>query len=325
MKGSRRSGALLLLCLGCGLLAGCGSEDAGVVEIQHTPYEKMTYSTTEVQVGDMSPEITLILKAQGYERKTYGATSQDLQLDRVYVSVGDKVKKGDLLVSFQSDSIRETIESYQNQISQNELLIQHYTNLMEIDDSLDYSTDLAMLQEDNKVAALYIEEAENKLAGYQIVAESDGTITEIDEYLQNGCYRPGSRLITEICGTGNYTAVNTENYSFQTGETYTAVCGVASYELELVEIDGEDLIFEPCSDMSAVSDAEMLTMVVQKPELKDAVYVQADVVHKAGEQYFVYVLDEQGYRDVVWVTPGDRVEPYLVITEGLSGGEKVVE
>ncbi|MGN0342187.1 MAG: hypothetical protein ACI4DO_05275 [Roseburia sp.] len=207
----------LTLCLGIGMLTGCGSQGTQVVTIQHAPYEKAAYRTVEVQTGDVCPQFTLTLKAEGYERKTYGATNEDLQLDHVYVSVGDKVKKGDLLVSFQSDSLEQTIASYQEQVTQNELLIEHYSQLMEIDDTVDYGTDITMLKEDTQVAKLYIEEAESKLAGYQIIAEDDGTITEMDEYLQNGYYRPGSKLITEVCGTGNYTATNTENYTFSVG------------------------------------------------------------------------------------------------------------
>ena len=314
---------ILTLCLSLCMLTGCGSKGTQVVTIQHTPSEKATYRTTEVQTGDVCPQFTLTLKAEGYERKTYGATNEDLQLEHVYLSVGDKVKKGDLLVSFQSDSLEETIASYQEQVTQNELLIEHYSKLMEIDDSVDYSTDITMLKEDTQVAKLYIEEAENKLAGYQIIAEGDGTITEMDEYLQNGYYRPGSKLITEVCSTGNYTATNTENYNFSIGETYQAVSGVATYELQIMDISGQTLIFEPISDMSAVSDADTLTITIQKPQLTNAVYVEAAAVNKVGDGQFVYVLDEAGYRDVVWVTTGDVVDGYLVITSGLSGGEKV--
>lgn len=306
-----------------GLLTGCAAQSAEVVTIERTPYEKTTYRTAEVLTGDMYPEFTLALKAEGYERKTYGATNEELQLDRVYVSVGDKVKEGDLLVSFVSDSMERTIEAYESQISQNELLIEHYTNLMAIDDSQDYSTDITMLEQDITVAGLYIEEAENKLAGYQIVAESAGTITAVSEYLQNGYYKPGSNLITEICGTGNYTAVNSEDYLFLIGESYTAVSGVAEYELTLVGIEDQTLTFAPVSDMSAVSDADTLTITLEKPELKDVVYVQASAVNQVGDSSFVYVLDEDGFRDIVWVETGDMVDGYYVITDGLSGGEKV--
>lgn len=47
------------------------------------------------------------LKAEGLEKITYDATNAELKLDKVYVAVGDKVEKGELLVSFRSDSLEE--------------------------------------------------------------------------------------------------------------------------------------------------------------------------------------------------------------------------
>ena len=39
---------------------------------------------------------------------------------------------------------------------------------------------------------------------------------------------------------------------------------------------------------------------------------------------YVYVLDEDGYRDAVEVTVGDTVDDYTIIKTGLKAGEQVV-
>lgn len=321
--GRNMTGSILAGLLGIGFLTGCGASGREVAVIERLPYEKMSYRTAEVQRGDLTPEFTISLSAEGFEQIGYDMTNEDLQLDKVYVSVGDKVKKGDLLVSFQSDSIEQVITDYTEQKKQKELLIEHYTNLMAIDGSVDYSSDITMLKKDILVAELYIEEAEEKLADCQITAKEDGTITAINEYLRNGYYMPGKNLITEVSGTGNYMAVTREAGEFTVGEIYIATADVVDYELRLTSIKDQTLVFEPVSDMSAVSEAETLTMTVKKPQITDAVYVDADAVHQAEDRFFVYVLDEEGYRDAVWVTTGDEVDGYYVITGGLSGGEKV--
>jgi hypothetical protein len=315
-----------MLLLLCGwMMTGCALEQDKTSAALHEPdsYEKLTYRTAEVSTGTLYPEFTLTLNAEGRETKYYGSTADDLEVERVYVSVGDKVKKGDQLVSFRSDAIEESIENYQEQIQQNRLLIEHYTKLMKIDDSADYEADIASLEEDNEVTELYLEEAKEKLKRYQLVAEASGTITAIDEYLQNGMYRSGNKLITEVCGTGNYTTRNTENYAFVEGDVYTAKSGVVSYDLKLTKVEGDLLTFAPVSDMSAVSDEDTLLMTMEKPKLRDVVYVESAAVYTVEDRNFVYVLDEDGFRDVVWVTVGDTVDGYDVITEGLSGGEKV--
>lgn len=303
--------------------SGCAARGAEVVVIDHEPYERAGYQTTEVQKGDLQPKLELTLTADGYEQIIYDATNANLQLDKVYVSVGDKVKKGDLLVSFRSESIQKTIDDYSEQADQNRLLVEHYTNLMRIDKTLDYSSDIKMLKQDIEVAGLYIEEAQGKLESYQIVAERSGTITDMNEYLQKGMFVPGRKQITQVCGSGNYTVDKPGNYDFSVGEIYQAAVGVVSYDLRVKKISKGKVIFEPISDMSSVSEDDELTMVVTKPELKNVIYVDASAVYEGSDSHYVYVVDEDGYRDAVEVKLGEQVDDYYVVTDGLAGGEKV--
>ena len=66
--------------------------------------------------GNLTPEITLKLKAEGLEKITYDATNAELKLDKVYVAVGDKVERGELLVSFRSDSLEAEMTQYQEDV-----------------------------------------------------------------------------------------------------------------------------------------------------------------------------------------------------------------
>lgn len=326
-KNNRKIIQKAFLCTMTGItvlsLTGCQEKKREVVTITHAPYEKMAYETTVVQKGDIQPELKLKLRAEGYERITYDATSEDLQLDTVYVSVGDKVEKGDLLVSFQSEKLQQAIDSYKEQYTQNELLAEHYSKLMQIDNTMDYSEDIAKLKQDMEVAELYIEEAEEKMSRYQMIAKESGTITEMNSYLQNGTFVPGNKLITQVCGSGKYQADLPVNYEFHIGERYEATLGQITYELEVSEVNEKTVVFSPVSDMSSVSEADTLTMEIEQPTLSDVVYVDAGAVKEVDEAYFVYVLDEEGYREVVPVTIGEQVAGQIVITGGLSGGEKV--
>lgn len=322
--------AVLPLFAGMGIfLCGCASGGKQAVTIEQEPYEKITYQTVEVQRGNLNPSVTLTLSVEGYEQINYSATNSELKLDKLHVSVGDKVQKGDVLVSFESESIEQMIADYEEKKKQNELLVEHYENLMRIDASADFQADITMLREDIQVAQLYIEEAKSRLSDYQIVAKEEGTITRINDYLQNGYYRPGATLLTEVCGTGNYSAATEDTEPFTVGETYTAEAGVASYELRLVDITETVLTFEPISDMSSVSKTNELTLTVEKPQLTDVVYVDKDAIQRVeGEEgnqdtCFVFVMEEDGYRNAVLVTTGDTVNEYTVITQGLNGGEKV--
>ncbi len=309
-------------------MSGCGSNVQQVVTIAQEPYEKLVYQTAEVQRGNLNASITLKLNPEGYERIQYYAAKEELKLEAVHVSVGDKVEKGDLLVSFQSERLKQRIEDYEDEKRQNELLVEHYENLGKIDASADYQADLKMLREDIQVAALYIEEAKSALAEYQIVAKENGIITDISEYLENGTIEPGVELLSQVCGTGNYQALEAETEVFAVGEVYPVTSGMMEYDMRLTDMTEGTLTFEPACDMSLVAGSEILTLTVEKPELKDVVYVNRHAVcTREGEEedlYFVYVMQENGYQRAVPVTIGERVDENIVITGGLKGGEQVV-
>ena len=155
----------LFLYLAAGsFLTGCGKAEPELVSTARTPYEKLAYDTTEVKKGNLTPEITLKLKAEGLEKITYDATNTELKLDKVYVAVGDKVEKGELLVSFRSDSLEAKMTQCQDEIADKQLLVEHYVNLMSCDASLDYNEAIANLKRDIEVAERYVEEAEEKLS-----------------------------------------------------------------------------------------------------------------------------------------------------------------
>lgn len=311
-------------------LTGCGSRERQVFTVSRPSYEKLTFQTSQVQRGDLSITVTIGLTAEGYDEITYRASEKELKLDKVHVSVGDRVKKGEILVSFQSEEIRQMIADYEDEKRQKELLVQHYENLMALDEDLDYETDITMLREDIAVAQLYMEEAENLLAGYQVVAKEDGIITEISDYLQNDVIQPGVELLNQVSGTGRYLATAADTESFVIGETYSVNAGEIGYELRLAGKGDGTLIFQPVSGMSILSADETLTLTLKKQEQKNVVYVDRNAVHtikgNKGQEdtYCVYVMQENGYQRAVFVTPGERVGNNMIITAGLDGGEKVV-
>ena len=165
------------------LFSGCGAAQKELAQTDRASYEKISYQTVTVQSGSLTPQTIISLRAQGYTRFSYGATNTELTLEKVNVVVGDHVKKGDILVAFKSGEIQKKIEDYSGQISQNKLLAEHYRAIMKIDDTQDYSSDIAQLDKDTEVAQLYLDEAKEKLSRYQITASEDGTITAMDNSL----------------------------------------------------------------------------------------------------------------------------------------------
>lgn len=315
--------ALLVLSL-----SGCGAPERQVVPGMQTPYEKITYQTTEVMRGDLGADLTLRLMAEGYKETVYCAPGEAFQLDEVHVAAGEYVKKGELLVSFESEEIEEKIAQYQDDISRKELMIVHYENLMKADKEADYETDIQMLREDIQVAQLYIEEAKELLSDYQIVAEADGVITEISEFLQNRVITKDVELITQVSGTGRYLASSNDTDLFVIGDCYQVDVGGVKYEVVLTGKENSTLFFEPSGDEKSILAQERLMLSMEMSEQKDVIYVNKNAVHTIkGEKqdtYCVYTMQPNGYQRAVFVTPGNRLGENIIILQGLKGGERVV-
>ena len=343
-------------------LSGCGRSAAdSKAQISIPIHERIEYSSILVEKGDIEPEISLTLRVDDFHNITYGVDDESLELDKVYVSVGDRVKKGDLLVSFKAGDLEEVIKAYQNQLEEDALIIKHYKRLMELEDNEshekkneasevtggidgeqeqeagempDLSSSIADIEREMELIKVQMQEAQEKLKGYSLIAEDDGTITQVEEGLHYGYIMTNTPLITESCGSKDYVATTKDDYNFEIGSVYVAESGVAKYEMRLKaceasEQEGErELIFEPLSDMSGVSQSDSLTIVVKKPVLSDVLYVPAKAVFSVDDKNYVYVMDEEGFRDCVEVTVGETVgeigSQIIIITSGLSGGERVM-
>ncbi len=163
---------------------------------------------------------------------------------------------------------------------------------MQINPRLSYREDIESLKKDRKVAELYLKEYENKLESYQIKAKKDGTIIRMNERLAEGIYEAGRSLITQACGSGKYEAEKPENYTFHKGEVYHAMQDTLSYPVRVEKITKKSIIFN------------------------EEDFKEQDI-------YYVYTVDENGYRSAVKIKPGGRVGKYMVIKEGLQGGETI--
>lgn len=311
------------------LFTGCGkSKEEERANIRISEYEKITYETVSVEQGDIVPTLTLEVTSDTFQRKNYFPRQDEMEVDQIYVTEGDMVSEGQTLVSFKAGDISEQITNYENQRTEDQLLIDHYTRLMKIDDTQDYSEDIKMLKQDMEVCGLYIQELNAKLESYNIKAEGQGTVIMVSDLLDYGVVNSGDNVLTLIYGTGEYYATTTDDFDFKVDEIYEASYANSTYSLRLVSIDkpegeeGRKLNFTMALD--GVTGVEKMTMVLNKPALKNVLYVPEDCVFYVEESAYVYTLDENGFREAVSVTVGQTIEGMTVIENGLTSGEKVV-
>lgn len=318
-------------------LTACSSGDrqVGDAKINIEPYSKVEFNTEKVSSGDIQSTLTLELKPDGYSSKDYSIQQSDYQIDEVKVKEGDKVAKGDVMIQFKATEIQKTIDQYTEQKEKDRLLIDHYTRLAAIDKSQDYSVDIASAQEDMDVADTYIKEQNERMKDYQLIAAKAGTVTYIDSDLQYGYVTAGQTLITVDSGSSDYVSETNDTYKFKEGEVYEADFQEATFSLKLIKCEkykskatGEEMqkvTFQPVVDMAGVTEADTLKMVIEKPVVKNVIYVNKKAVFTGSdEKTYAYVVDDAGNRSAVEVTVGDTVDDKTIIKSGLKAGEQVV-
>ena len=319
-------------------LSACGSsseDKIGSAGINIEPYSKMEFNTEKVKNGDIQSSLTLALKPDGYSSKDYSIQQSDYEVQEVKVKEGDKVAKGDVMIQFKAKEIQKLIDEYTEQKNQDELLIDHYNRLAAIDSSQDYSSDISAARDAMDLADTYIKEQNERMKDYQVIAEKDGTVTYVNSDLQYGYVTAGANLITVESGSSNYVAETSDTYAFKEGDIYEADFQEATFSLKLIKCEkytskatGEEMqkvMFQPVSDMAGITEADTLRMVIEKPVVKNVVYVNKKAVFDGSDdKKYAYVVNDEGYRSAVEVSVGDTVDDYTIIKSGLKAGEQVV-
>ena len=77
-------------------------------------------------------------------------------------------------------------------------------------------------------------------------------------------------------------------------------------------------------DSAKRPSSDSLNLEIEKNVLKNVLYVPEDAIVYVGNDNYVYVLDEDGFRHGVQVQTGATIDGYTVIEDGLKEGDKVV-
>ncbi|MDE6627073.1 MAG: hypothetical protein K2K56_11975 [Lachnospiraceae bacterium] len=319
----------LLLCV-IPVLSGCNrQESTGGKEVFVTieEYQKNVYQTTLVQRGTIEPMLTLRLKPDEYEINAYSINQELLEVEENNVEKGSRVKEGDVMVAFKAEDIEKAIAEYEERKTEDEMLIDHYTKLMKISGKKDYAADVEKLKRDVNIANLYIEEQNQRLSQYRLIAKKGGLVTEVSDELYKGYATAGKTLVRVASGSSDYTASTSDDYEFQVGDIYDAQLGMVVYKMEVVEVEMEGeknvITFHPVSEMTGVTETDELIMEIHKPVISDAVYVEESAITEVDGKYYAFLLDEDGFRQAAPVIVGDVIDGYAIILKGLEEGERV--
>lgn len=282
---------------------------------------------------------------------------------RVCVKEGDTVKKGDLLLNLDDGNIDEEIENLRYQLEKERLETERIQKNEEFSQSSTYygyafgsgleteddvkafekakaevTKDYRYQKEDNADSIEFdeqkLKELKAKKAKTSVYSQMDGLVYKIESDLQGSTTRKDQVIMTIVDGSSGYfMATDSDKLSIlNTGDivrmNITHGDGSGDYELTPMRRNewGEEQYFSIVSspENSVLEVGITGTVYVVTDSRLNVLSLPARCVHKAGDDYYVYVLDDTGLKQVRYVEIGLSNTDVVEIISGLDEGEMVV-
>ena len=349
---------LLLLCLG-----GCGKQQVAQQQISLEPEEEQAlFETVTVDYGDVILSQKIQCTYRQVEDQEVCFTVSGRIIDRIYVSVGDMVHKGDLLAELETGDLEEQIAQTEYQVQRNKLLLdQNERNLKNETDQLmvQYTYHTEQTSEDwtRKEKSLkeieeqhrYLREdysdaialGEAQLAVWQkqqdesrVYAQIDGVISSIERDLEGSVCVKDEPVMTLIDTSECLFETQKEEYVsfFKENEpvSMTVSIGTGKGDYLLLPYDmehwGETQTFsieeQPEGAVLEVGATGTIFLIMDQRE--NVLRIPSAAVHNADGKDYVYVTDDTGMRKVTYVEAGLKGNDYTEILSGITEGERVI-
>lgn len=346
------------------LLPGCGAEEEPEDLIVMEQEEKETpYNLAVVSVGDvyLTKNIRCIYE-QLEEQEVSFAVSGKL-VSQVYVSVGDQVKKGQVLAELGNSGLSDRIEELEYQIARNGQLLE-YSSLNEnneisdlwlryiyrsghSDGELDtlhaaveqvqtrYRHEREDYQDAIDLDTMELQVLRQEAATSIVTSPINGTVKWIKSDLTDSTSVQGETIISIVDGSQCFFAVSEANQALLFSEgtpvdmRIYAGDGKGNYQLIPYHMEQweeqERLLFTFAEEYTAnIEMGTRGTITVVLEKRENVLNVPKQAIHSADGRSFVYCLGEDNLREIRWVETGIYGDNSVEILSGLSEGESVI-
>lgn len=349
------AGVITLGLSGCGLLPKEEELPAAPVLAEAETEE---YTVSPVVRGDVRITETIRTNYIPSSSEKLGFQVGDEKIARVYVSVGDTVKAGDVLMELDITDLQDQIRQQENQLEDLNLQLEHLyeTESLQLSqaqlqdqqaaensiagwtsqaDSVleQYGSQARQLRNSIQVTELRLEELEEKIRERQIIASIDGTVTYLYDFQEGERSVEEKKVITLSDMSQALFEVYSDNGNLlESGQTYTLVCNDTEYdviakkaeELDLPDVkeDGMYLVLKEVDPNLEQGVSGTIELVLE--ESLGTLYVSTSAVKDLRGEKVVYCLDEEGFREMRPVRIGLTTDKVTEIVEGLEEGDMVI-
>lgn len=354
----------MVLAAGILAFGGCGEQpEEGNVVMLEQQREEIVYDLAVAIMGDVEKTLSIRCHYRQEKEEEISFSLSGKRIENVYVKEGAHVEKGQILAQLSGGSLETEMERLEYQIARNKLLLGY--SLENENDQISgmwlnylfgYDTSEAaaqaikrsveVLQQNGTYAredyqdSIALDELElgrlkDELEQSRVYAGMSGTVSYLQEGLEGSTSVKGEKIMTIIDSSKCLFVTEKEEYipyfteGMELQITITSGTGAGSYTVVPYEMEkwGEKQTFKMAYDNteSIIEVGAMGTMKLVTDRRENVLNIPKSAVHTAGEKTYVYVLGENGMREIKWIETGLYGDRNVEVLSGLTRGEKVVD
>ena len=322
------------------------------------------FSSYQVVRGDVYKTVVESLSYNKSGGSALCFNKSNAKIVKAYYEVGDRVKKGDLLLECDSDEIGKKVESLEEDAKKYQDEITYYSSMKEIEekrklidasygrryDSSKYDEYVSALDISTKqlnITNMQLEEAREELEGCKIYADMDGVVAFIAHTSERTRLRSSDTAIT-ITDQQSFFTCSTKNiHLFEIGGIYDMVYffapniknGQLESEIEKETTRVKCISMEPVRENSETYELKFILVedkgvdfsgdlsakiTIVTESAENVLYVPKTAVISSDTDSIVYVQNDKGERMIKSVETGVSNTDIIEIKSGLEQGDTVL-
>ena len=345
-------------------LSACGSvEEESVVVVDGSESDSSAYTLIPVTREDVVLTHRLEASYMQGNEQTVSFSTGGRRIFKVYVDRGDKVKRGDLLMELDVGDTQDRIDDLEYAIADNELKLKYLDEEEKMDKDAAYNSfvyndpdidedDLAVydkyvdsinqnyrysredLEDELEFDRKKLSELNALMSSAKVYSVMNGTVYSIADDLEGSVSKKDDAVMVIVDNASGMFETNDPEYAsfFHEGEAVHLEGqykqAVRNYEVVPYAIGswGDKQIFEVISgdEEEGVEVGTTGTIIVETNRRDDVLSLPLDAVYYADGKPYVYMLDENEFKQMIWIETGLEGDDRIEIVSGLNEGDKVV-
>ena len=343
-------------------MSGCAKEEPESVVVIENTEDTASYGLIAVTRSDVVLSKSVTCTYTQTKEQNISFAQGGKRISKVYVNPGDTVQKGDILIELSEDNVGEQIDELEYKIERNKLLLGYLDKAEEFDkesayNSFVYYTDKSedeLKKYDKNIEKIErdyeyrredyndeiefdqkkLNELKSRQNGSKVYAQMSGTVYSVAENLEGQTSRKDEVVMKIVDNKSGFFETSDEDClkNFKDGDviSMSIVYGNASGDYELTpynisswgEIQRFDILNGPDNEGIDVGTTGPLKLVLE--EKKSVLSLPLGAIYYADGKPYVYMLDENNLRQIIWIETGLVGDDKVEITGGLDEGDKVV-